>query len=261
MTIKRKFTLATVVITVLFLLTSMRSYAMDTETLEKRCDQIISALESEDKDMELCATHIPLTSEDNVVEIQDYFNFNYYCGDTNVVFVTTTCTKHGGKSCLMVESVGSSKQAAKQHKEAVSEIQKIADSISDGLSEKEKADAAFSWVTEHVVYSYSTTEEARAAASKTRGGFLCYDGTDLTVYSALTRGKSVCIGQALLFNKICKIKHVPCSMASNSSHAFNIVNIDNAQLVYDTVNGVSCGRSLAERVEKYPAFYKIDRLV
>lgn len=257
---KKKSILATAVM-ILSVLCTNPVYAMDVNTMEKYCDQVITVLNEEDRDMEVCATHIPLSENEDPNEINEYFHYNYYCGDTNVVLGTTICGKHGSKKCMIVQSIGSSKEAAAEHLEAVEEIQIIADSIPDDLSDKEKADLAFSWVTEHVTYAYETTEEAKAAISQTRGGYLCYDRIDITVYAALNRGKSICMGQSLLFNKICKIKDVPCSMGTNSLHAFNIVKIGNEQLLYDTVNGVSCGEAFAEVADQYPAYYKLDRLV
>lgn len=256
----KKFILAAAA-TIVSVLCANPVYAMDTAAMEVYCDQVISILDEEDKDMEVCATHIPLSEKEAVKEIQEYFHYNYYCGDTNIVFGTTTCSKHGKKVCMIVQSVGSSKKAAMEHREAIAKIQSIADSIPDSLSAKEKADLAFLWITEHVTYAYGSTEEAKTAVSQTRGGYICYDKVNVTVYAALNRGKSVCIGQSLLFNKICKLKNIPCSMGANSLHTFNIITLNNEQLLYDTVNGISCGKVFADVASQYPVYYKIDRLV
>ncbi|MBQ6857327.1 MAG: hypothetical protein IJO13_09525 [Lachnospiraceae bacterium] len=241
---------------------AMPTFAMEKEALEAKCDQVIEIMASENKEMELCSQHIPLKEGETAREILHYFKYSYYYGDTNVVFGTTTCKKHGGANgCLVVQAIGSSRTAAEQHKEAIAKLQEMASMIDDNLSEKEKTDAIFALVDQNVSYAYATEEEARAAISKKRGGYCCYDGVDITPYAALFRGKSVCHGHAMLFHKLCQLKGISEQVAINDFHAFNIVTINGVQYLYDTVNGVKCGEDPAYCAQERPRFYTIGRLV
>lgn len=241
---------------------AMPTFAMEKEVLEAKCDQVIEIMASENKDMELCSKHIPLKEGETAREVLYYFKYNYYCGDTNIVFGTTTCKKHGGANgCMVVQTIGSSQAAAQQHKEAVAKLQEMAAAIDNNLSSKEKADAIFALVDQGVAYAYATEEEARAAISKTRGGYSCYDGVDVTPYAALFRGKSVCWGHAMIFHKLCQLKGISEQVAINDYHAFNIVTIDGVSYLYDTVNGVKCGENPTHCAQERPRFYTIGRLV
>lgn len=254
----KKFTTMLFAAITLSIASVIPAFAMEQAKMDRYCDQVIEVLASEDKDMVMCSKHIPLqSSSDNWTEISSYFHYAYYCGDTNILFGYSNCKEHGPYGCMQIESIGSSKTAAQQHKEAKAKIAEWAATIDNSLSVKEKADAVYDIVTSHVTYGYNSEEDARAALNKTRNGYLCYDGTNITAYAGAMRGKAVCMGHAILYKQLCDLKEVPCEVIKNDRHAFNMVKIDGVEYLYDTVNAICKAGNIADMSAIFPEHYAI----
>ena len=87
----------------------------------------------------------------------------------------------------------------------------------------EKILAAHDYICKHVEYSYKTQEEVP--------GYDCR-----SAYDALAEGESVCTGYALLFQKFMDMMGIPCFVADDNEHTWNIVCIDGEWYHIDCTN-------------------------
>ena len=90
-------------------------------------------------------------------------------------------------------------------------------------SDYDKILAVHDWICNHVEYSYETAS-----------GKAGYDYR--SAYDALTAGKTVCTGYALLFQKFMDIYEIPCYVATGNNHAWNIVQVDGRWYYLDCTN-------------------------
>lgn len=118
------------------------------------------------------------------------------------------------------------KEQQKLLKEKKSEI--IAKTISDQLSDAEKAVIIHDYIALHVKYDYA------AYLKNKENGTNIYEESDYDIYGALIKGMAVCQGYTLAYKYLMEAAGVDnIGFATNSTHIWNTVTIDNENYYVD----------------------------
>lgn len=117
--------------------------------------------------------------------------------------------------------------------------QVVEQTVTDGMSDEEKADAFYEYLENNSVYD----DDALSAAEES--GFLAENLSDFKdsfeAYGILVNGKGVCASYAASYRLLCDIAGVECLVATgyvdgNLPHAWNIINLEDKWYEVDCTN-------------------------
>ncbi|MBE6851998.1 MAG: hypothetical protein E7505_00780 [Ruminococcus sp.] len=115
----------------------------------------------------------------------------------------------------------------------------VEETVTDSMSDEEKADAFYEYLEDNAVYD----DDALSAAEES--GFLAEDLVDFKdsfeAYGILVNGKGVCASYAASYRLLCDMAGVECLVATgyidgNLPHAWNIINLDDKWYEVDCTN-------------------------
>lgn len=229
------------------------SFASEKGGLDSHCAKIMEVLASQDASQEAVGTGIVLGSIDEVRALNSYFKNLYYNGNVGVCF--SGGTYDGTEVTVYVKTNGPSRQAYEEHVRATEKYQAIADAI-PGTGSQETLDRIYDYVYTNVTYAdantVNTIKQARNSSQ------INFQDIQATGYTAVMEGVSTCVGYSTMFQRLCRIKGISCSIIKNSSHQYNLVKLNGREMCYDITSDTVCREKYLYSGESYEYLVKLN---
>lgn len=120
----------------------------------------------------------------------------------------------------------------------------------DGMSEFEKIETIYSWISTHVEYDHESADQMQS-------GLPASNPYNQTAYGAMCLGSSVCNGYALLCYRMMLESGIDCRYVSGKmagvDHAWNIIKCDGTFYFADVTNDAADLLYKKEHIKTYPS--------
>lgn len=168
---------------------------------EKTGSILIKLMEKEDCQPGYIKTEVVFLSQKEVEDFAMYFYNNYYYGSVPVKVCYTIYSDKPGEYHLSVYT-DKPQEAAREQRTAERKLEEAAAGMC-AQGEYDKAMEVYQWTYDHFDYDYSLR--------------------NISIYSALETGMTVCNGYTRIFQALCTKRGLECEIVYGEGHAWNKV--------------------------------------